>query len=168
MRPRGDAPVASVHNVLAQHDADGEHEATGRRRDDMASERPAAISIDVGRYSVILGPVGQRIVRDRNVHDLAMLKDCLTFTDGPREIVIGGELPLRSCDYALIVAEYLLSSDPTISFNPYTPYEVRDAARLLAAWNLFGNVIELRNVYTYVDERGNDRSQYYRNHPDWP
>ncbi|MHC4674184.1 MAG: hypothetical protein ACYTBZ_16990 [Planctomycetota bacterium] len=102
-----------------------------------------------------------------------MLRSCLLTDDGTRTVVVGTPLPLRSCDYALMVAESLPGGHANrrhrYSFGPFTPYERRDKARSDVLKKLFGVVWQLEYVeYTYIDQDGKDVSDEYRQSGGWP
>ncbi len=137
------------------------------------AEKPCVVFIEGGRCCLPLGPIGQRIIDERAAQDMKLLRDCLTFTDGDRTVTVGWHLPLRNCDYALLVAEQALGKDEGrvcySSINPFTTYEIRDAARQTAYRKLFAADLHLPEIsYIYVDQHGHDVSDVYRATPDWP
>jgi hypothetical protein len=140
----------------------------------LRAEYPAFLSWNDGRYDAVPpGPVGARIIGEQKPEDMSLLRDALMQTDGIRTVRIGRELPLRHCDYALMIAERLpgqpSASSGEHSFNPFTPYERRDATRYDLLKRIFG-VSPPKDVvkYTYLDEQGRDVSESYREAPDWP
>jgi len=118
---------------------------------------------------VVFGPVGRRIISERRPEDMALLKACLEYTDGPRiVVVVENQLPSRRCDYALMIAEMILgggdeNTGVQHSFAPFTSYEYRDAARRDAVKRLFGRDTLSEPVeYVYRDALGNDISEERR------
>jgi hypothetical protein len=128
-------------------------------------EVPKNVTVEALLYdSVSFGALGHRILRERSPSDMQMLRQCLTYDDASRVIVVGQNLDLRPCDYALMVAEKLLGGDDgpiyRHTFGPTTPYEFRDDARELAARRLFDDSIRIKRAkYTYLDENGRDVSE---------
>ena len=128
-------------------------------------EQPGSISWSMSGYSILFGPVGQRIIDERDAEDLALLCAALATTDGQRTIVIEDHLPLRRCDYALLIAEALLSEDgPTfdLRFGPHTGYAFRDESRRIALQRLCApDPLPVSEVYIYL-VNGEDVSAEYR------
>jgi hypothetical protein len=124
----------------------------------------------VGYDSVIFGPIGERILAERRPQDMALLKRTLEYTDERRPVVIeavGGILPTRKCDYALLIGEKLLQQDGKLghySFGPNHAYEYRDAARCEVLKALFGADAVLPEMveYVYLDTNGKDISKEER------
>lgn len=140
----------------------------------LYAERPLFLSFSGGRYdAVAAGPFGMRIINYRRPEDMACLKSALGQSDGPRTVKIGADLPLRHCDYALMIGERLPGEVAgrygSHSFNQFTPYERRDQARYDLLKRVFG-VSPPKEVvkHTYLDEQGQDVSESYRETPDWP
>ena len=139
----------------------------------LGEERPRGIASGQGLYCAVqLGPIGQRIIHEVSSDDMDILRAGLTSDDGPREVVIG-HLPLRTCDYALLIAERLPGGYAVRqghhSFGPGTPYEWRDRIRAQLARQLFDIDLAVPSaVYRYLDAEGNDVSGQYRKSSGWP
>jgi hypothetical protein len=137
------------------------------RSDSSLLDEPHSLGYGIFGYdSVCFGPVGRRILDERRPEDMVVLKTTLEHTDGPRTIVVDGHLPLRQCDYALLIAEDLLGYDESPSghsFGPRTAYEYRDDARRNALRELFrSDALPERVKYIYLDSDGEDISKKQR------
>lgn len=140
----------------------------GTRRPDLSQlDEGASVSFNVAVYEAsTFGPVGSRILERQLPDDMALLKACLERTDGPATVVVSGHLPIRRCDYALMIAEKILgryeAAGNEHSFGPTTPYEYRDKARRDVLKALFGDdsLLHLRE-YVYLDRAGKDISSEY-------
>lgn len=129
----------------------------------LAHEAPSGGGYNAMGYDAVdFGPVGKRIIAERRPEDMAALKRALEFTDGPRTVSVDMPFPLRTCDYAALIAEALLYGKraAVYSFGPYTAYEYRDNARKRALRKLFGRQAVLPQTleYTYLDALGRDIS----------
>lgn len=133
-----------------------------RAREGICWERPGMMTGDLRSIETVeFGPIGRQIISGQLPHDLEEFIACIKHTDGGRSVHVesDGGLPLRSCDYALLVAEAWASgtADCGYSFGDFTAYEERDTLRKLAAQRLFGIEIELpAEPYRYFDEDGVD------------
>jgi len=80
---------------------------------------------------------------------------------------------MRTCDYALLIAERLEDDHGVAgfrhSFGPGTSYEVRDRRRQSLVKKWFGQEIAVPfDQYVYIDEDGVDVSATHRNNPGFP
>jgi hypothetical protein len=118
----------------------------------------------VGYEAFDFGPVGRRIIAERQPGDMARLKRTLEYTDGPRTMFGNEFLPLRHCDYATLIAETLIRPGSSHSFGPWAAYEYRDDSRRDALKRLFGDGAVLPDPirYIYLDGSGKDVSDDIR------
>jgi hypothetical protein len=161
MQPKNDAEKQPATKVSAGPDLSQLDEGGSYTIDDFLYS-----SVSFGRF-------GKRILLERRPEDMALLKAALEHTDGPRTLEAYKRLPLRRCDYALLIAEKKLGwheeAGNTYSFGPSTPYEFRDVGRQKALRSLFGVNLEVpEGSYVYLDARGNDISDEYCQSPIWP
>lgn len=138
-------------------------------------ERPREVTVEnFTYYAVEFGPEAQWIIDHQEDEYLKRLLTRLAITDGTQTVRLEhGWLPLRSCDYALLIAERLAGGcrgdKLDHSFGPGTSYELRDQSRQAMAKALFHlDIVVPADGYTYVDESGNDVTTTYRNSPGFP
>jgi hypothetical protein len=138
----------------------------------LLSERPKRTAVGAFFYDGIrFGEIGKRIITVQQEADVNLLREALICKEEETEVttasVFEHGLPLRSCDYALLIAERLLGgvagNVQGHLFGPSTPYEYRDLERRRAFLRLFGETLqEGATAYRYLDDNGRDVSLEYR------
>ncbi len=116
-----------------------------------------------------IGPVGEAIIEYQSPAQMNLLRALISSTDVDGEIVTerNAQLPMRRCDYAVLIAESVLMKrgqwPGNHTFGPYSSYEYRDDARRHVMKVLYGtgNLADAP-TYTYVTPDGIDITEERR------